>query len=60
MLSEQASQVDNLADSIGDALRERGETLESMLAVLREERDRVFAERYPEAKAATREKEDDC
>jgi hypothetical protein len=56
----QTSQVDQLADQIGDALRERGETLESMLAVLREERDRAFAERYPEAgEAADREEESD-
>jgi hypothetical protein len=41
--------VDELLDRIGQALRERGETLESMLAVLREERARVFAERYPKA-----------
>lgn len=43
------SQIDNLADCIGDALRERGETLESMLQTLGEERERVFAEQYPEA-----------
>lgn len=41
--------VDELADRIGDALRERGETLESMLAVLPQERARIFAKRYPEA-----------
>ena len=41
--------VDELADLIGDTLRERGETFESMLVVLRQERARVFAERYPEA-----------
>jgi AbrB family looped-hinge helix DNA binding protein len=50
VLSRETSQVDELADRIGDTLRERGETLESMLATLREERDRAFAERYPEAK----------
>ena len=49
MFPKQPTQVDKLADSIGEALRERGETLASMLAVLREERDRAFAERYPEA-----------
>ena len=42
------SQVDDLADRIGAALRERGESLESMLQVLREERARVFGEQYPE------------
>ena len=49
VLSRGRSQVDELADQIGDALREQGETLESMLAVLREERARGFAERYPDA-----------
>ena len=41
--------VDELADLIGNALREQGETYESMWVVLREERACVFAERYPEA-----------
>jgi bifunctional DNA-binding transcriptional regulator/antitoxin component of YhaV-PrlF toxin-antitoxin module len=49
VLSRETSQVDDLADRIGDTLRERGETLESMLDILREERERAFAERYPEA-----------
>ena len=52
VLPRQPSLVDELADQIGDALRERGETLDSMLAVLREERGRVLAERYPEASDA--------
>jgi len=43
------SQIDDLADRIAEALQERGESLESTLKVLREERDRVFAEQYPEA-----------
>jgi AbrB family looped-hinge helix DNA binding protein len=42
-------QVDDLADAVGQALRERGESLESMLQTLREERARVFGEQYPEA-----------
>lgn len=50
VLSRGRSQVDELADKVGQAIREQGETLESMLTVLREERARVFAERYPEAK----------
>lgn len=50
VVSRGRSQVDELADEIGNALREQGESLESMLTVLREERARVFAERYPEAK----------
>jgi hypothetical protein len=41
--------VDELLDRIGEALRERGETLESMLSILRQERARIFAENYPEA-----------
>ena len=49
VLSRGRSQVDELADRIGTALRERGESLESMLVALREERARVYAERYPEA-----------
>jgi AbrB family looped-hinge helix DNA binding protein len=50
VLSRGRSKVDELADKVGYALREQGESLESMLTVLREERARVFAERYPEAK----------
>ena len=49
VLARGRSKVDVLADKIGDALRKEGETLESMLVVLREERERVFAEQYPEA-----------
>ena len=41
--------VDDLLDRIGKALRERGQTFNSMRAVLRQERARIFAERYPEA-----------
>ena len=60
MLPRQPSLVDKWADSIGDALRERGETLDSMLAALREERARAFAERYPQASdAKDREDEND-
>jgi len=50
VLSCGRSQVDDLADQVGYALKEKGESLESMLTVLQEERARVFAERYPEAK----------
>ena len=50
VVSRGRSKVDELADKVGNALREQGESLESMLTVLREERARVFAERYPEAK----------
>jgi AbrB family looped-hinge helix DNA binding protein len=50
VVSRGRSRVDELADKIGYALREQGETLESMLTVLREERARVIAEQYPEAK----------
>ena len=49
VLSRRRSKVDELADKVGYALREQGESLESMLVVLREERERVFAEQYPEA-----------
>jgi hypothetical protein len=43
------SQIDGLADRIAESLQEQSESLESMLKILREERDRVFAEQYPEA-----------
>ena len=43
------SQIDELADHVGEQLRERGETIESMLGTLREERDRAYREQYPEA-----------
>jgi len=40
VLSPRRSQIDALADRLTDALTERGETLESMLQALREERER--------------------
>ena len=40
VLSPHRSEVDSLADRITQALTKRGETLESMLQALREERDR--------------------
>ena len=40
LLSPRRSEIDTLADRITQALTERGETLESMLHVLREERER--------------------
>ena len=40
VLSPEASQVDALADRISGAIAERGETLEGMLRLLREERER--------------------
>ena len=49
VLTPERSQVDELADQIGRALYERGESLESMMQILREERDRVFGEQYPES-----------
>ncbi|NJM41248.1 MAG: AbrB/MazE/SpoVT family DNA-binding domain-containing protein [Anaerolineae bacterium] len=39
--------IDELADSIGDALREKGETLESMLKLLREIREKRGDSRTP-------------
>jgi len=49
ILTPGRSQIDELATRIAEALQERGESMESMLQALREERDRVFAEQYPEA-----------
>ena len=49
VLSRTRSQIDDLADRISGLLQERGETIESVLQTLREERDRVFGEQYPEA-----------
>jgi bifunctional DNA-binding transcriptional regulator/antitoxin component of YhaV-PrlF toxin-antitoxin module len=40
VISPRRSEVDRLADEIGSALAERGESLESMLTVLREEREK--------------------
>lgn len=40
VLSPEASQVDALADRISSAIAEGGETLEGMLHILREERER--------------------
>lgn len=44
VLSRRRSQVDMLAKSIASSLAERGETLESMLQALREERERYGAD----------------
>jgi len=49
VLMLERSQIDKLADRIGEALRARGESMESMLQTLREERERVFAEQNPKA-----------
>jgi bifunctional DNA-binding transcriptional regulator/antitoxin component of YhaV-PrlF toxin-antitoxin module len=40
VISPRRSEVDRLADEIGSALAKRGESLESMLTVLREEREK--------------------
>ena len=40
VLTPRRSEIDALADRITQALTERGETLETMLRVLREERER--------------------
>lgn len=44
VLSPHRSEVDSLADRITQALTERGETLESMLQALREERERYASQ----------------
>jgi AbrB family looped-hinge helix DNA binding protein len=48
VLTTGRSQIDDRADRIAEALQKRGESLESMLRILREQRDRVYAEQYPE------------
>jgi len=40
VLSPRRSEIDSLADRLTQALTERGETLETMLQALREERER--------------------
>jgi bifunctional DNA-binding transcriptional regulator/antitoxin component of YhaV-PrlF toxin-antitoxin module len=40
VISPKRSEVDRLADEIGSSLAERGESLESMLTILREEREK--------------------
>ena len=49
VLSRTRSQIDDLAGRVSELLQERGETIESMLQTLREERDLVSDEQYPEA-----------
>jgi len=44
VLSPGRSEVDVLADRITEALADHGETLEAMLQVLREERERYMAQ----------------
>ena len=41
------SEIDALADRVREALQAQGETLESMLHTLREERDRAYKASYP-------------
>lgn len=43
VLSPRPSRIDDLAEKIADDLRERGESLESMLLALREERENGYA-----------------
>lgn len=40
VISPKRSEVDRLADEISSSLAERGESLESMLTILREEREK--------------------
>ncbi len=40
VISPRRSEVDRMADEIGSALAKRGESLESMLTALREEREK--------------------
>jgi bifunctional DNA-binding transcriptional regulator/antitoxin component of YhaV-PrlF toxin-antitoxin module len=40
VISPRRSEVDRMADEIGSVLAERGESLESMLTALREEREK--------------------
>jgi len=44
VLSPRRSEVDSLADRLTQALTERGETLETMLQALREERERYASQ----------------
>jgi bifunctional DNA-binding transcriptional regulator/antitoxin component of YhaV-PrlF toxin-antitoxin module len=44
VLSPRRSEVDSLADRLAQALTERGETLETMLQALREERERYASQ----------------
>lgn len=47
VLSRRHPQIDALADRIASSLYERGETLESMMAAVREERARYQTEAQP-------------
>ena len=44
VLSPRRSEIDSLADRLTQALAERGETLETMLQTLREERERYASQ----------------
>lgn len=44
VLSPRRSQIDSLADRLTQALTEKGETLETMLQALREERERYASQ----------------
>lgn len=44
VLSPHSSEIDSLADRLTQALTERGETLETMLQALREERERYASQ----------------
>ncbi len=49
VLTREHSQMDALADRVSTLLQEHGESLESVLQTLRQERDSVFAGQYPQA-----------
>jgi AbrB family looped-hinge helix DNA binding protein len=54
VLSPRLSEVDALAEPIANDLQARGETLESMLQALREEREKEWGQRDPFARGRAR------
>jgi bifunctional DNA-binding transcriptional regulator/antitoxin component of YhaV-PrlF toxin-antitoxin module len=54
LLTPRVSQVDRLADRVAEALQQEGVSLEDLLQVLNEERERYYQENYAAGKAVPR------
>ena len=54
LLTPRVSQVDRLADRVAEAVQEEGLSLEDLLQVLNEERERYYGENYAAGDAVPR------
>ena len=54
LLTPRVSQVDRLADRVAEAVQDKGVTLEDLLQVLNEERERYYQDNYAAGDAVPR------